>query len=307
MHIACIGAGVIGRSWALAFAHAGHEVRLYEADGLIRDKAMQFIDEGARTLEEAGLGNASEICACIRTSKSLAEAVANCAYAQESVVENLMVKTSIFGELDLAAPPEAILASSTSSISASKFTGELAGKSRCLVAHPVNPPHLIPLVELCPTPWTSPSVVNSAVSLMRSIGQEPIVIHREIAGFVLNRLQLALIGEALHLVGEGVCDPEDVDKAVTHGLGLRWALMGPFAAGHLNADEGYAAYMRKFRPTIQAIARDLRVDYPWTDALLERIDRTLRALVPCEAIVTRQHARDRALVALRRDLESLRP
>jgi L-gulonate 3-dehydrogenase len=306
VRVACIGAGVIGRSWALAFARAGHEVQLYDADPTVGRKAMQLIDESARVLEQAGLIAASHNRLSIRVSKTLADAVVECAYVQESVAEDLLLKTRVFGQLDRASPPEATLASSTSSISASSFTAGLAGKSRCLVAHPVNPPHLIRLVELCPTPWTDPAVIQSTSSLMRSIGQEPIVLRKEMSGFVLNRLQVALIGEALHLIGEGVCAPEDVDKVVTYGLGLRWALIGPFASGHLNADEGYGAYMRKFRPAIEAMTRDLHVDYPWTDALLDRIDRALRAHVPPEAIFSQQLARDRDLLALRIHLDSSR-
>ena len=131
-----------------------------------------------------------------------------------------------------------MLASSTSAIPASQFTEALPGCARCLVAHPVNPPHLVPIVELCGAPWTTPPVIERAKRIYAEVGQVPIVVNREIDGFILNRLQGALLSEAMRLVGEGYVSPADLDKTVRDGLGLRWSFMGPLATIELNAPAG---------------------------------------------------------------------
>ena len=152
----------------------------------------------------------------------------------------------MFAALDALAPAAAVLASSTSAIPASQFTEALAGRARCLVAHPVNPPHLVPVVELCGAPWTAAATIERARAVMTEVGQVPIVVRRELDGFILNRLQGALLSEAMRLVGEGYVSPEDLDKTVAHGLGLRWSFMGPFATIELNAPGGVADYCARY-------------------------------------------------------------
>jgi 3-hydroxyacyl-CoA dehydrogenase len=166
---------------------------------------------------------------------ALDEALAGVAWVQENLPETLDVKREVFAALDRQAPPYAVLASSTSAIPASQFTEALPGRARCLVAHPVNPPHLVPIVELCGAPWTSPAVIEQAKRVYAELGQVPIVVRREVDGFILNRLQGALLSEAMRLVGEGYVSAEDLDKTVCAGLGLRWSFMGPLATIELNA------------------------------------------------------------------------
>jgi L-gulonate 3-dehydrogenase len=156
------------------------------------------------------------------------------------------VKRALFAELDRLAPPDAILASSTSAIVASLFTEGLAGRARCLVAHPVNPPHLVPIVELCGAPWTAPDTVARARAIYESVRQVPVTVHREVEGFVLNRLQGALLAEAFRLVGDGVVSPQDLDKTIKDGLGLRWSFMGPFETIELNAPGGIPDYCARY-------------------------------------------------------------
>jgi len=139
-----------------------------------------------------------------------------------------------------------VLVSSTSAISASRFTEGLKGRARCLVGHPVNPPHLVPLVEVCGAPWTSPEAIDGAREIYREIGQVPVTINREINGFVLNRLQGALLAEAFRLVGEGFISAEDLDRTVKDGLGLRWSFLGPFETIELNAPGGIPDYCARY-------------------------------------------------------------
>jgi 3-hydroxyacyl-CoA dehydrogenase len=167
-------------------------------------------------------------------------------FVQENGPENVEEKRIIFTELDKLAPPDALLVSSTSAITASRFTEMLPGRARCLVGHPVNPPHLVPLVELCGAPWTAPETIDRARKVYREIGQVPVTINREISGFVLNRLQGALLAEAFRLVGEGYISAEDLDHTVKDGLGLRWSFLGPFETIELNAPGGIPDYCARY-------------------------------------------------------------
>ncbi len=150
-----------------------------------------------------------------------------------------------------AGAEDALLVSSTSAIVASRFTEKLPGRARCLVGHPVNPPHLVPLVELCGAPWTSPEAIDRARAIYREIGQVPVTINREINGFVLNRLQGALLAEAFRLVGEGYISAEDLDHTVKDGLGLRWSFLGPFETIELNAPGGIPGLLRALYRLLQ--------------------------------------------------------
>jgi len=188
--VAVVGAGLIGRSWAIVFAGGGFEVALYDAERDIIDKARAFVREGLRDLAAQGLLDDAEAAAArVRPADDLADALDGVILVQENLPERIEAKRAIFSELDRLAAPEVILASSTSTIVASLFTESLEGRHRCLVAHPVNPPHLIPLVELVGAPWTSPAIIAKAMAIYAAVGQAPIIVKREIEGFVLNRLQ----------------------------------------------------------------------------------------------------------------------
>jgi 3-hydroxyacyl-CoA dehydrogenase len=178
----------------------------------------------------------------------------------------LDVKRATFEHLDRAAPRGAILASSTSAIVASKFTETLAGRARCLVAHPVNPPHLVPVVELCGAPWTSAQTLGRAREILEGVGQVPIEVKREIDGFILNRLQVALLTEAFRLVQEGYVSPEDLDHTIADGLGLRWAFMGPFETIELNAPGGLSDYCERYVPWFRRYVADPAPAAVWDDA-----------------------------------------
>ena len=211
-------------------------------------------------------------------------------------------KRAVFAQLGQHAPPETILASSTSAIPGSQFLDAAAQAERCLVAHPVNPPYLIPLVEVCPAPFTTPAVVDRCTEFLRRVGQQPILVRREVPGFILNRLQFTLVAEALHLVGEGYCEPDDIDKVLKHGLAMRWAFIGPFEVAHLNATGGFQGFVDNLGDMMRTLARDAKTDYNWGPELVATIHHELVKKTPVEQIRPRQAWRDRRIMALRTHL-----
>jgi 3-hydroxyacyl-CoA dehydrogenase len=262
-----VGAGLIGRAWANVFARAGWTVRVWDPDAKQRAGAARLIEESLHELATYELVSDPHMAAKrVSVVATLEEAVAGADYVQESGPEVLEVKRATFEQLDRAAPPNAILASSTSAIVASRFTEALAGRARCIVAHPVNPPHLVPVVELCGAPWTSEETKRRAREILKSVGQVPIDVKREIDGFILNRLQVALLTEAFRLVQEGYVSPEDLDHTVANGLGLRWAFMGPFETIELNAPGGVADYVERYVPWFRRYLADLPPATVWDDA-----------------------------------------
>ncbi len=264
---AIVGAGLIGRSWANVFARAGWQVRVWDPSDTQRAAAQALVAQSLRELEPHGLvQDAAAAAARVVVVATLEDAVGTADYVQECGPEVLDIKRSTFAALDAAAPPHCILASSTSAIVASLFTEALAGRARCIVAHPVNPPHLAPVVELCGAPWTSDATKARAREVMLDVGQVPIDVKREIDGFVLNRLQVALLTEAFRLVQDGIVSPQDVDKTICDGLGLRWAFMGPFETIELNAPGGIADYCERYVPWFRRYLADLPTAQVWDDA-----------------------------------------
>ncbi|HEY0439173.1 MAG TPA: 3-hydroxyacyl-CoA dehydrogenase [Xanthobacteraceae bacterium] len=244
---AMIGAGLIGRAWASVFARAGWDVRLYDAVPGAAERALGLVAEGLDEQAIHGLVRDPKAAAArVTIAATVAEAVADADFVQENTPETVEAKRAVFGELDRLTPAGVPIASSTSAIVASRFTEDLPGRARCLVAHPVNPPHLVPLVELVGAPWTSAETIARARQVYEAIGQVPIVVNKEIEGFVLNRLQGALLAEAFRLVGEGYVSPQDCDKTLKDGLGLRWSFMGPFETIDLNAPGGMADYCARY-------------------------------------------------------------
>jgi len=299
--IAVIGAGLIGRAWAMVFARAGWRVRLHDGVPAQLDAARAFI--AASLAEQAAYGlvaDPSEALARIHCAPELAEAVAKADFVQENLPESLDAKRAVFAALDRHAPPGAVLASSTSAIPASRFTEALAGRARCLVAHPVNPPHLVPIVELCGAPWTSAATLERAKLVYAEVGQVPIVVRRELDGFVLNRLQGALLSEAMRLVGDGYVSAEDLDKTVSHGLGLRWSFMGPLATIELNAPAGVADYCARYGGFYRRLAADPPDPAVWDEANAARVAQALGPPAPASLLEARTRWRDRRLMALAR-------
>ena len=299
--IAVIGAGLIGRAWAMVFARAGWQVRLHDREVAQLDAARAFIAASLEEQAEYGLVAEPALAAArIESVTDLAAALAGVDWVQENLPETLDVKREAFALLDRHAPPDAVLASSTSAIPASQFTEALAGRARCLVAHPVNPPHLVPVVELCGAPWTSPDVVERAMRVYADAGQVPVIVRKEIDGFILNRLQGALLSEAMRLVGEGYVSPEDLDKTVRDGLGLRWSFIGPFATIELNAPGGVADYCARYGGALRRLAEAPQAASVWDAENVGRVAAALDAPPPRDVLEARTRWRDRRLMALAR-------
>ncbi len=301
--VAAIGAGTVGSAFAVVFARAGHRVRLHDAaEGVVETAALPRILSTLALLEGNGLlaEPVAAIAARITPAGSIAEAVAGATYVQESVAERIEVKRAVFTAIAAAAPAEALLASSTSALPGSEFLGHVAGPERCLVAHPVNPPSLIPLVELCPTRWTSEATLTAAHAFLSAAGMSPVTLKKEIDGFLLNRLQYTLVAEALHLVGEGYCSAADIDRVMTEGLALRWASIGPFEVAHLNAVDGFQGFVDRLGGMMRAMGAGARTDYDWSDALIADIHAGLAERVPVTEIPARQAWRDARILAARR-------
>lgn len=301
--IACIGAGNVGSAWAVVFARAGHHVTIYDVDpSRVRSVALPRIDRALETLDTAmPTGeNTAVIRERIEVSTDLSGAVSDADYVQESVREDVAIKRDVFAQIAASAPPTSVLASSTSALPGSTFLMDIEGPERALVAHPVNPPSHIPLVELCPTPATSQQTLDSARDLLDEARMKPIVLRKEIDGFILNRLQYTLVAEAMHLIGEGYCTAQDIDTVMTDGLALRWASIGPFMTAHLNATNGFAGFVEQLGPMMKRMGQDARTDYDWTDEQVDAIHEWLCGAQPVEGIPEAQSWRDARILAARR-------
>ena len=299
--VAVVGAGLIGRAWAISFARAGHEVAITDADASAAEKALSFIDEALKDLQRFDLLNGAtpkEVRGRLRAAHGLEDALQGAIHVQENAPERIEVKRALYGELDRIARPDTVLASSTSALLPSAFTESLEGRARCLVAHPINPPYLVPAVEIVPAPWTDPAVVERTVAFMRAAGQAPFIMTREIDGFVVNRLQGALLQEAFRLVADGYASCEDVDIALREGLALRWSFMGPFETIDLNAPGGAADYIKRYSGLYDGLFESQQRRADWQGPVMGEIERQRRERVKTEDLEGRQAWRDRRLMAL---------
>ncbi|HEY4171898.1 MAG TPA: 3-hydroxyacyl-CoA dehydrogenase [Rhodopila sp.] len=298
-NVAVVGAGLIGRAWAIVFARAGFSVTLWDQFPQQTTQALNFIADRLPELRAAGLlaDEPDKVLARIQPMASLWEAVRDAAYVQECGPERADVKTGVFTELERVARPEAVLASSSSGIPASAFTEHLQTRNRCLIAHPVNPPYLVPLVEICPAPWTDAEVTERTRAIMVEAGQVPATVKKEVDGFALNRLQGALLAEAFRLVADDVISPTDLDALVKHGLGLRWSFMGPLETIDLNAPDGLADYCNRYGP-LYALMQEQMTPLEWDAALVNRLHAARRTELPANMQKVRQEWRDRRLMAL---------
>lgn len=306
--VAVIGGGSIGVAFAIVFGSAGRQVRLFEPDetrratvpALLRARLADFQSYGL--LDEAP----DTIAQRVTLADNLAQTVEDVAYVQECAPEDLALKNQLFVELDRLAPPQAVLASASSFIPASAFASDLAGRHRILVTHPGNPPFLIRVIEIVPAPFTNAASVQAATSMLQSCGMEPVLVHKEIEGFVFNRLQGALLREAYCLVRDGVVSVDDVDRIVRDGLGLRWSVIGPFETADLNTQGGIAAHAEKMGPSYARMGAERGQHDPWPPELVAKVTAERRAKLPLERWVDRVAWRDRRLMSLVRHRRSER-
>ena len=234
--IACVGAGLIGQGWATLFSSKGFEVTLQDVSETILEKSMRGVRSNLIFLEANKLlkeGEANAALQKIKTSTRIDEAVCNADYVQESAPDHYDMKKQVFKELDAATPHHAILASSSSGLLMTEIQKVTTRPQRCVLVHPCLPVYLIPLVEIVGGEQTSRETVLTAYELMKKLGKIPACLEREVPGYIVNRLQAALLREAIDLVDKGVATAEDVDKAFCMGIGLRDPIIGPFLRIHL--------------------------------------------------------------------------
>jgi 3-hydroxyacyl-CoA dehydrogenase len=297
--VAVIGAGLIGRAWAMVFARAGWSVAVTDSNAAALDAAPALLRDALADLAAHGLvDDPGAAAARIAIRRTLAQATADADFVQECGPETLADKIALFRALDDAAPRRAILASSSSTIAASKYTKGLKGRARCLVAHPVNPPHLVPIVELCPAPWTAKKTVDAARRIYEDIGQVPILVKKEIEGFILNRLQGALLAEAFRLIGAGYVSTADLDKTIKDGLGLRWSFMGPIETIELNAPGGIADYCTRYTGFYKRLQASPAPAAVYAPANTARVIRSRGKPLEAERHAAKTRWRDRRLAAL---------
>ncbi len=263
--VACVGAGLIGHGWATLFSWKGYEVTLQDLKKDALENALSQIRRNLEFLAEHELLGAESCENClgrIRITTDLEGAVSEADYVQESVYESYKVKNEVFKSMDAMAPPDTILASSSSTLKMSIIQRATHRPYRCIVAHPWNPPHLMPLVEIIPGRKTSTETIKATKELMTKLGKVPVVQKKEVSGTIGNRLAAALWREAIDLVRRGIAELEDVDKAVSAGPRIRWAILGPHLSYHLGGGTGgIEYYLRHLGPAMAARWRTLAT---WT-------------------------------------------
>jgi L-gulonate 3-dehydrogenase len=310
--VAVIGSGTIGIGWAVALARGGLDVALYDPDAPQLARAMEDIAARVHDLEAFELLDepAGAILARVHSHADLERALDGAEYVQECAPEQLELKRELLGRLDAMTPPETILASSSSAITASAMAADLPGRARCLVVHPGNPPYLLPVVELVPAPFTDEAVVERAHALLARAGLSPVRVRVELEGFIFNRLQGAMLREAYALVRDGVASVEDIDRIVKDGLGRRYSVVGPFETSDLNVRGGISAHAARMGAAYARMGAERGDHARWTDDLVAQVDAERRALLPLEQWSERVAWRDRALMRLakaRREIEPFPP
>lgn len=303
LRVGIVGGGSIGVAFAVVFARAGWHVRLFDPASERREavpvEVMQRLDDLVRfgLLDEA----ASEVAARVAIVTTLQEAAEDAVLIEECAPERVEIKRDIFAQLDRLVPPHVVIASASSFLAASKFVDEtLPGRGRCLVAHPGNPPYLIPVIEIVPAPFTDEAAVQRATALFAEAGLRPVRVAKEVEGFIFNRLQGAVLREAYCLVRDGVASVDDIDTVVREGLGMRWSVIGPFETVDLNTRGGIASHAQKMGPSYARMGAERGQNDPWTDQLVAEVETARRAALPLEQWDERVAWRDRALMHLAR-------
>jgi 3-hydroxyacyl-CoA dehydrogenase len=303
-----LGAGAIGVGFATVFADAGAQVAVVEPDAARREIVRAEVVRRHAPMARAGLARGGPTAAAerIEALDRAGPALAAADLVVEAGPERVETKRAIFAELLAGARPDAPIASASSSLTVSAILADPADRARCLVAHPVNPPTLLRVVEIVPAPETRVAAVDGAMALLAGAGFEPVLLGAEKQGFAFNRLQGALLREAYRLVAEGVVDADGLDRLVRDGLGPRWALSGPFETAELNTPGGIAAHAARMGPAYRAMGEERgERDVEWTTALVAEIERQRRAILPADRLPARVAWREAALarlLAARRDI-----
>ena len=285
-NITIIGAGLIGQGWATVFSSRGYALRLHDRDESVLENALGQIKLNLLFLEANDLlkaGQADTALKQIRVTGNLAEAVSDADYIQEAVFDDYEVKKRIFTDLDAKAPKTAILASSTSGLLMTEIQKVVTEPGRCVLAHPYLPVHLMPLVEVVGGAQTSPEALATTFSFMENIGKTPVLLKKEVPGYIVNRLQSALLREAIDLVDSGVADAEQVDRAFCISAGLRGPLIGPLLRAYLAGDgiERFIEnYSRSYRIRWESMAT-------WNSISDRAVDATIKSVNEMKLVRTK--------------------
>ncbi|XP_072300261.1 lambda-crystallin homolog [Eucyclogobius newberryi] len=300
--VTIIGSGLIGRSWALVFISGGLSVKIYDKQPGMAASALSSIRQQVLELQQKNMlrGDltASQQLSLLSACDDLHMAVEGAFFIQECVFEDLEVKQNVFLDIEGLVGSDVILSSSTSCLVPSAVFSKVQDQRRCLVAHPVNPPYLVKLVELVPHPHTTSSVMDAAHALMSQVGQVPVRLSRELDGFALNRIQMAVIAESWRLVQDGFISVKDVDLVMSEGLGMRYAFIGPMETMHLNAPEGLGDYMKRYGPGIHRVLSSFGPTPDFSGDQAKDIIKDMAELVPREQLSARTERRDQLLSEL---------
>ncbi len=297
MNVVILGAGSIGISFAAVFSDTGFAVTVVDPDETRRTAATAAIAAQDEAIALAGLKKG--MSGPISIGAEAVPALGTAGLVIEAGPEHLATKQGIFACLLASTRPDAVLATTSSAIAISRILPVTAHQARCLVAHPVNPPAVLRLIELVPAPGTHAETLARARAFFNRADFTTIVLRHEIEGFVLNRLQGAVLREAYRLVGEGVVDVAGLDAVMRLGLGPRWSLSGPFETAELNTPGGIMAHARRMGPAYRRMGEQRgEADCTWPDALVAQVDAERRRVIAVDDLPARAAWRARAVAAL---------
>ena len=300
-NIGVIGGGLIGASWAAIFSKSGFNVFVYDPYPDVfetyKSRVSSFLEE-LKAFD--GTINIEESLNRIKANVSLEELCSNVEYIQESAPEILSVKQELFAKLDNLAPEEVVIGSSSSAMPISSITQNLKGQHRCIITHPANPPHLIPCVEICPGENTSNKTIEKTKEIFSASGASIVNVKKEIDGFILNRLQGALLNEAMRLYSDGYASADEIDATVRDGLGLRWAFMGPFETIDLNAPGGIKDYISRYGPIFVEMAKNQTKIPDWSEEAGKKLELERRKILSHDELEGRAKKRNQLLKLLRK-------
>ena len=309
-NVTVIGAGVIGASWVAVFLAHGLKVTVQDPRAGVDAEVRGYVDRASDALRALGCNDATIASGHERLSfePDLERAVADADVVQENGPERIDFKRDLWKRIAAAAPAHALLLSSSSALPASAQARDMAAPERMLIGHPFNPPHVIPLVEVVPGAQTSPESTREAVAFYTALGKVPQVVHKEIGGFVANRLQAAIFRECVSLVSQGVVTVDELDSIVTHSVGLRWAVDGPFASFHLGGgDDGMRGFVRQFGPGMEARWRSMEGSVSFDEATTKLLYEQSDAAFGGRTRAAHETARDARQIAILQVLAALEP
>ena len=300
-NVGVIGGGLIGASWAAIFSKSGFNVFVYDPFPDVfetyKSRVTSFLEE-LKSIDETI--NIEESLNRISANVTIEDLCSNVEYIQESAPEILSVKQELFAKLDNLAPDEVVIGSSSSAMPISSITQNLKGQRRCIIAHPANPPHLIPCVEICPGENTSNKTIEKTKEIFTGSGASIVNVKKEIDGFILNRLQGALLNEAMRLYSDGYASSDEIDATIRDGLGLRWAFMGPFETIDLNAPGGIKDYISRYGPMYIEMAKNQTKIPDWSEEAGKKLEIERRKILGHDELENRAKKRNQLLKSLRK-------